>query len=115
MIAEINMAYKPSLIVMDGVDAFVTGGPAKGKKVESDVILAGTDPVAIDAVGVAILRLFGTTREVSQGAIFEQAQIARAVELGLGVQDPTRIRFITSDPDSAAYAALIQSALSNKS
>jgi uncharacterized protein (DUF362 family) len=115
MIAEINMAYKPSLIVMDGVDAFVTGGPAKGKKVESDVILAGTDPVAIDAVGVAILRLFGTTREVSQGAVFDQAQIARAVELGLGVQDPTRIRFTTSDPDSEKYASLIQSALSKKS
>ena len=115
MIAEINMAYKPSLIVMDGVDAFVTGGPAKGKKVESDVILAGMDPVAIDAVGVAILRLFGTTQEVSQGAIFDQAQIARAVELGLGVKDPTRIRFITSDPDSQAYAALIQSELSKQS
>jgi uncharacterized protein (DUF362 family) len=115
MIAEINMAYKPSLIVLDGVDAFVTGGPAKGKKVESDVILAGTDPVAVDAVGVAILRLFGTTREVSQGTIFDQAQIARAVELGLGVQDPTRIQFITSDPDSEAYAALIQSALNKNS
>ncbi len=115
MIAEINMAYKPSLIVMDGVDAFVTGGPAKGKKVESDVILAGTDPVAVDAVGVAILRLFGTTEEVSQGAVFDQTQIARAVELGLGVQDPTRIQFITPDPDSQAYAALIQSELSKKS
>ena len=51
MIAEINTAYKPDLIVMDGVEAFVNGGPAKGKKVKSEVVLAATDPVAIDAVG----------------------------------------------------------------
>jgi hypothetical protein len=49
------------------------------------VVLAGTDRVAIDAIGVAILWLFGTTPEVSRGKVFEQEQIARAVELGLGV------------------------------
>ena len=115
MIAEINMAYKPALIVMDGVEAFVTGGPAKGKKVDAEVVLASTDPVAIDAVGVAILRLFGTTREVSRGAVFEQAQIARAAELGLGVNGPEMIQFATLDSNSEAYAALIRNELLNKS
>jgi len=31
MIADINAAYEPALIVLDGVEAFVTGGPDNGK------------------------------------------------------------------------------------
>ncbi len=41
MIAEINTAYSPDLVVLDGVDAFVAGGPATGTRVEAGVILAG--------------------------------------------------------------------------
>jgi uncharacterized protein (DUF362 family) len=111
MIAEVNAAYQPDLIVLDGVKAFVDGGPAQGKQVNAQIILAGTDRVAIDAVGVAILRYFGTTPVVSQGAIFQQEQIARAVELGLGVDGPEKIELITDDPDSKAYAAQIQEVL----
>ena len=111
MIAEINVAYQPALIVLDGVEAFVDGGPDRGKRVAAQVILAGTDRVAIDAVGVAILRYFGTTPAVSQGSIFQQEQIARAVELGLGVAGPEEIELITDDPESAAYAGEIQQIL----
>jgi uncharacterized protein (DUF362 family) len=107
MIAEINTAYAPDLIVLDGVQAFVDGGPDVGTLVTPQVILAGTDRVALDAVGVAILRYFGTTAEVRRGRIFEQEQIARAVELGLGVDGPDKIELITDDADSAAYAAEI--------
>ena len=111
MIAEVNAAYRPDLIVLDGVEAFVDGGPDQGKQVDAHVILASTDRVAIDAVGVAILRYFGTTPAVSQGPIFEQEQIARAVELGLGVENPGQIELVTDDPDSQAYAAEIQEIL----
>jgi uncharacterized protein (DUF362 family) len=107
MIAEVNAAYQPDLVVLDGVEAFVEGGPDRGKQVEAQVILAGADRVAIDAVGVAILRHFGTTPAVSQGSIFQQEQIARAVELGLGVDGPDKIELVTDDPESAAYAAQI--------
>lgn len=111
MIAEINTAYQPDLVVLDGIEAFVTGGPAQGKKVQANLVLAGNDRVAIDAVGVAVLRHFGTTAEISQGAIFEQEQISRAVELGLGVGSPDQIELITDDPESAAYARQIQAIL----
>lgn len=111
MIAEINAAYQPVLIVLDGVDAFVTGGPDSGKQVNTQVILAGTDRIAIDAVGVALLRYHGTTPEVSRGRIFEQEQIARAVELGLGIADPNQIELVTNDPDSAEYAKKIRAIL----
>jgi hypothetical protein len=60
---------------------------------------------------VAILRYFGTTPVVSQGPIFEQEQLARAVELGLGVAGPDQIELVTGDPDSAAYAKEIQAIL----
>jgi uncharacterized protein (DUF362 family) len=111
MIAEVNAAYQPDLILLDGVEAFVDGGPDRGTRVDSQVVLAGTDRVAIDAVGVAILRYFGTTPDVSRGPIFQQAQIARAVELGLGVGGPDEIELVTGDPDSETYAAEIQEIL----
>ncbi len=111
MIAEINTAYSPYLIVLDGVEAFVDGGPATGTRVEAGVILAGSDRVAIDAVGVAILRSLGTTPEVSRGLIFEQDQIARAVELGLGIKSPDQIHFVTDDLESEAFAVKIKDIL----
>ena len=104
MIAEINTAYSPDLVVLDGVDAFVDGGLARGKLAETNVILAGNDRVAIDAAGVAVLRLFGTTPAVSQGPVFQQQQIARAAALNLGVQSPDQIEFVTADPESAEFA-----------
>jgi uncharacterized protein (DUF362 family) len=111
MIAEINAAYKPDLIVLDGIQAFVNGGPDQGKMVQSNVILAGTDRIAIDAVGVALLRHFGTTPEVSRGEIFEQEQIARAVQLKLGVTSPKQIELVTDDRESAEYAKQIRMVL----
>ena len=111
MIAEINAAYHPDLIVLDGVDALTEGGPDQGKQVHAQVVLAGTDRVAVDAVGVALLRYYGTTPAVSQGPIFGLEQIARAVELGLGVRNPAEIELVTDDPDSRAYAAEIRRVL----
>ena len=114
MIAEINVAYRPALVVLDGVEAFVTGGPDRGKRVKAEVVLAGTDRVALDAVGVAILRLFGTTPEVERGPVFAQEQIARAVALGLGVSRPKDIQFLTDDGPSAEYAARVQEILTEE-
>jgi uncharacterized protein (DUF362 family) len=111
MIAEINTAYTPALVVIDGVQAFVDGGPDEGTEVEAGVIMAGTDRVALDAVGVAILRYLGTTPEVSAGTIFEQEQIKRAVELGLGASSPSEIEIVTDDAEGEAYAATVRTIL----
>lgn len=111
MIAEINAAYRSDLVLLDGVEAFVTGGPERGKLVNANVILAGTDRVAVDAVGVALLRNLGTTPEVSQGAIFDQEQIARAVQLQVGVGSPRQIELLTDDRESAEYAKQIRAIL----
>ncbi len=111
MIAEINAAYSPDLIVMDGVEAFIDGGPHVGTRVKAEVMLAGSDRVAIDAVGVAVLRHLGTTPEVSQGKVFDQDQIKRAAELGLGVSAADQIEIVTDDAASEAYAAEIRQIL----
>ena len=104
MIAEINQAYTPSLIVLDGMEAFVDGGPMHGTKKRADVILAGTDRIAIDAVGLAVLKQLGSNKDIMKRKIFQQEQIARAVELGLGISGPEGIEIVTDDDDSKKYA-----------
>lgn len=103
MIAEINEPFKPNLVIMDGVEAFVDGGPATGKKAKGNVFWASTDRVAIDAVGVAILKSLGSNENIMGRKIFEQEQIARAVELGLGAFSPSAIEVIPADEKSRDY------------
>ena len=94
MIAEINTAYEPEFIIMDGIKGFSKGGPDTGTLIEPGIMIASRDRVALDAVGVALLRIYGTTSEVSRGDIFEQEQIARAVELGIGAVSPDEIEVV---------------------
>jgi len=103
MIAEINEPFKPDLVVMDGIDAFVDGGPMTGKRAKGEVFLASADRVAIDAAGVAILKLLGSNEKIMKPRIFEQEQIARAVELGLGASSPAEIKLIAADDGSQDY------------
>jgi uncharacterized protein (DUF362 family) len=104
MIAEINRFYPVTLIVMDATEGFASGGPDRGRLVTPGVILAGTDRVAVDCAGVALLRSFGSTPEVMQGRIRDLEQIARAQELGVGVADPSRIRLEPLDNSSEKVA-----------
>jgi uncharacterized protein (DUF362 family) len=104
MIAELHQGFKPQLIVLDGVDVFVDGGPSNGKRAEAGVFLAGTDRVAVDAVAVAILKDLGSNEAIMSKKIFEQEQIQRAVELGLGVDGPEKIEIVTVDAAGKAYA-----------
>jgi len=103
LIAEINEPFKPVLVVLDGIDAFVDGGPAMGKRAKGDVFLASTDRVAIDAVGVAVLKHLGSNEAIMGKKIFEQEQIARAVELGLGASSPSEIELVSVDTQSQSY------------
>jgi len=111
MIAEVNAVYDPALVVLDGVEAFIDHGPERGTKVWGEVILAGSDRVAIDAAGLAILRGLGYSGDAAQGPIFAQEQIARAAELGLGIQGVDQIEFVTGDAESAAYAEHVREAM----
>jgi uncharacterized protein (DUF362 family) len=111
MIAEINTAYRPSLVLLDGLDVFTDKGPSHGPMKQADVILAGTDRVAIDAVGLSILKELGSNKTVMEQKIFDQEQISRAVELGLGVSRPEDIEIVTDDAAGRQYAERLMSIL----
>ena len=90
MIAEINAGYTPTLVVLDGVSAFVDGGPATGVEKHPEVVLASADRVAIDAVGVAILRLLGTNETVRQGPFFSKRKFDALWSWALACPDRRR-------------------------
>jgi len=45
MIAEINEPFSPDLVILDGIDAFVDGGPMTGKRAKGNVFLCSSDRV----------------------------------------------------------------------
>ena len=104
MIAELNAGYAPQLIVLDGVAAFTDGGPSSGELKAGNVMIAGDDRVAVDAVGLAMLKSLGANQAIMSRRIFEQEQIARAVELGLGATCADDIEIVAGDADSRALA-----------
>ncbi|MBW2172149.1 MAG: DUF362 domain-containing protein [Deltaproteobacteria bacterium] len=103
MIAEINEPFSPELVIMDAIDVFVDGGPSHGKRAKGNVVLASTDRVAVDAAGLAILKVLGSNASIMKPKIFEQEQIARGVELGLGVSSASEINMVAVDPGGQEY------------
>ncbi len=83
-IADLNTVLRPNLIVMDGISVMSTDGPAgPGKLISCNTIVAGLDPVAVDAAGVNLAPLYG--RKIKPQQI---KHIKKAVEHGLGVYTP---------------------------
>ena len=111
MIAELNQGYTPQLIVMDGIETFTDGGPSRGTLKQGNVVVAGTDRVAVDAVGLAILKELGSNDAIMGTPIFQQEQIARAVEVGLGVTGPDQIELISDDDEGRGYAGVVKGIL----
>ena len=111
MIAEINQPFSPDIVVLDGIDAFTDGGPSSGKRAKGNVFLASTDRVAIDAVGVAVLKTLGSNSAIMNRKIFDQRQIARASDLGIGVSSFSEIEIIPADQESMAFKTEVAHAL----
>ena len=111
MIAEINSYYNLDFVLMDGIKAFVSGGPDIGRVVEPGLLLASQDRVAIDAVGVAILKMYGAKGKVGEADVFAQDQIKRAVELGFGVKSPDEIQLTPLNSESKTDVEHIEQVL----
>ncbi len=107
MIAEINEPFSPQLVVLDGIDVFVDGGPAMGKRAKGNVFLASTDRVATDAAGLALLKVLGSNSAIMERKIFQQRQIVRAVELGLGASSVSEIDLVPVDTHSKEYCGQV--------
>lgn len=111
LIAEINAPFTPDLVVLDGIEAFIDGGPATGKRANGNVFLASSDRVAIDAVGVAVLKSLSSTDDIMNTRIFDQEQISRAVDLGLGASSPSDIKLRPANEESSKYCDRINNIL----
>ncbi|MGI6766671.1 MAG: DUF362 domain-containing protein [Lentihominibacter sp.] len=57
MIADLNRMIVPRLHIMDGIVAMEGNGPHSGNPVDMKVILASTDPVALDTVFCMLIHL----------------------------------------------------------
>jgi uncharacterized protein (DUF362 family) len=56
MIGELNLYFRPDLIILDGRKCFISGGPDRGQERAPGALLASTGRVAIDTEAVRILK-----------------------------------------------------------
>jgi len=91
MLSEIHLGRKPSFLVMDATKVFVSGGPSHGDLAEPGLVIASSDLVANDVTGLALLKTLGTIEEIQRKSVWDQPQIKRAMELGLGVKGSSEI------------------------
>jgi uncharacterized protein (DUF362 family) len=108
-IAELNVAVRPHLYVVDGLQSLVQGGPWAGQAAPTQVVLASGDPIATDIVALGLIKAFGRWDLVGAKDVWEQVQIQRAVALGLGAHGPHEIELLTADLTGSGrtFAALV--------
>lgn len=95
VVAELNLAYSPDLNIVDGTKTMVKGGPWKGVVKDTGFVMASGDRVAADAVGLAVISSFGLWGKAAPGgSIWNQRQLRRAAELGLGASGAGEISLL---------------------
>ena len=82
-VAELNLGFKPELVIMDARRIFVTQGPASGKIESPMKILAGTNRVSIDIKGVKIIQSYKEKNKLEGKDPLAVGTIKRALELGI--------------------------------
>lgn len=104
-IAELNLAVHPHLTIADATTMMIAGGPTSGTPAEADIILASGDRVALDVVALALIRSYGAWSKVQGKPVWEERQIKRARELGLGVTGPADMELLvhTFDPTDETF------------
>ncbi|MFC1713958.1 DUF362 domain-containing protein [Candidatus Poribacteria bacterium] len=80
-LVDLNRLVKPNLVIVDGTVGMEGLGPTIGRPVQMNLILAGTDVVAVDTVGSAVMGF----------ALEEVEHLVRAGKDGLGINDLGRI------------------------
>jgi uncharacterized protein (DUF362 family) len=97
VIADLNLAYTPDLHIVDGTRVMVEGGPWDGKAVDANLIIATGDRIAADVVGLGVLKHYSQLPQIKEVDVWEQRQVKRAVELGLGVKGEEEIELLEKD------------------
>jgi len=87
-LADLATIIKADLTIVDAVRALTTRGPqGPGKVAKLDTIVAGTDPVAVDAYAVTLTPW--NNREAKGRNI---QHLIYSAEMGLGELDPTKLK-----------------------
>lgn len=89
-IADLNAAFRFHLVVLDAVRILTANGPQGGRTRdvrEMNTVLAGVDPVAVDAYGAT---LFGISAK-------DVPHILHAARLGLGESDLAKVQVKLAD------------------
>jgi uncharacterized protein (DUF362 family) len=113
LIAEANLVYAPKLVILDAMQVFISGGPDAGEIASPEIVMAGSDRVALDAAGYALLRLHSeaASPEPLPLPVYDQDQLKRAVELNLGARNINEIRFLTPNSRAALLASQLEALL----
>lgn len=81
-IAELILCSdKIRLSLLDGREGFNREGPDTGNLIQPGIIIAGHNIVAVDAVGLAVLKTTDTTTQLKQTDIWNHPAIKRGIEI----------------------------------
>ena len=87
-LADLATVLKPRLTILDATRALVSGGPGgPGEVKKTNLVIAGVDPVAVDAYGVTVVPWYGQN---FKGRQVEHLLIAH--QRGLGKIDVDQLR-----------------------
>ncbi len=100
-VAQINKAFTPTLNILDGYEALISGGPTmadrppnapasftRGVTATPKVVIASTDRIAADVTGIAVLQTISPAYElVTRTTAFRNPMILAAIAAGgLGIE-----------------------------
>jgi len=89
-LADLLAAIRPHLTILDATRALATGGPGgPGDVLKPNLIIAGTDPVAVDSFGVTVAPWYG---QQFKGRQVEHLLVAH--QRGLGRIDLDQLRIL---------------------
>jgi uncharacterized protein (DUF362 family) len=89
-LADLVAAIRPHLTILDATRALVSGGPGgPGEILKPNLIIAGTDPVAVDSYGVTVAPWYG---QRFKGRQVEHLLIAH--QRGVGKIDLEQLRIL---------------------
>lgn len=90
-LGELVGARPPDLVLLDAIDV----APAPGRTERCGVFVAGIDPLAVDAVGLALLRRHSPVAALAEGSIFDLPLFAGMRGRHGLISSPRQIDFLT--------------------
>jgi len=92
-IADLNMALRPKLVIIDATRAMTKRGPSGGVMVDLNLVVASTDPVAADIIAAEELFLAEGVADPPSAAT-RVDHIQNAAQQGVGVADRSKIQVL---------------------